>query len=301
MPAGTTILVYQAYGHEAILEECLWSLLSLSRWIQPEEAPDVWIYTDQPEWFQAWPIPFSVVYQKLDAEKIKAWRGPQNFVHRLKIELLADVLKQRPGPLLYLDTDTEFVQSPLPLLRSVAAGKRFMHVSEGKLSQPQQPVLNKLLSFFQKHPNLPGCKLEVTGDTEMWNAGVLGFSEKEECPLHQALLLTDALYPLYPKHIVEQFSFSVVMQEKGVVHAAAPYLFHYWNFKEWRLWLASFFKQFKGESWGNLLRLSQLLQAHVALQEKGGFYQRRSLWGKIKKEKWQPRLPDWEKLLQQLQ
>lgn len=130
----------------------------------------------------------------------------------------------------------------------------------------------------------------------MWNAGVLGISPQDGPLLQRVLSLTDALYPRYPKHIIEQFAFSVVLQEAQNLHSAAPWVLHYWNFKEWRLWLSAFFSAFKGADWRTLEQKSFLIQLHVELQEKAGFYQRRSLWGKIRKEKWQPRLPDWEKL-----
>ncbi len=283
-----THLIYQAYGHEAIFQECLWSLLSLGKWVAPEDAPPVVIYTDKPEWFQAWPIPFRVLFQKLDAATIKAWRGPQDFVHRLKIEVLADAQHRYQSPLLYLDTDTEFTQSPLPLLQRIAAGERFMHVSEGALSRPQQPVLNKMLRFFQRTALPPELALRITPETEMWNAGVLGFSPGAEGLLERTLLLTDTLYPRYLKHIVEQFAFTAAMAEKGPLHPAAPWVFHYWNFKEWRLWLAAFFQRFRNADWQTLLREKDAMPIHVPLQEKMGFYQRRSLWGKMTKEQWQP-------------
>ena len=289
-----TALVYQAYGPEAVFRECLWSLISLARWVPPEEAPPILIYTDNPQWFVDRGISFPITFCPLDAATIKAWRGPHDFVHRLKIELLLDARKRYKGPLLYLDTDTEFIQSPMPLLQRVAAGDLFMHVSEGRLSRPQQPVLNKLLKAFESRKIGAGLGITVTEATEMWNAGVLGFSGQADNILQRTLELTDALYPQYPKHIVEQFAFSVAFSEAGNVHSAAPWIFHYWNFKEWRLWLASFFDYFRNAAWCELVRQSSRMPIHVPLQEKMGFYQGRSLWGKITKEKWQPSLPDWE-------
>lgn len=152
MSTAKTHLVYQAYGAEAILEECLWSLLSLSRCTRPEDVPPVVIYTDKPDWFRAWSIPFPIRYEPLDVARIEAWRGPQQFVHRLKVEMLLDALLRFEAPLLYLDTDAEFVQSPRPLLEAIARGNHYMHVCEGALSQPGQPVRNKLLSFSTKPP-----------------------------------------------------------------------------------------------------------------------------------------------------
>ncbi len=289
-----TLMVYQAYGAEAILQECLWSLLSLARRMPAAEWPLVVIYTDRPDWFKAWPIPVPIDFQQVDAATIQAWRGPHQFVHRFKIEMLLDVQRRYPNPVLYLDTDTEFTQSPAHLLQRIAAGDRFMHVSEGSLARAQQPVLNKLLSFFRKQGAFPELSLQVSPQTEMWNAGVLGVpAPGTELP-DRALQLTDALYPKYPKHIVEQFAFSVAYQEHSTVHSAAPWIFHYWNFKEWRLWLAAFLDRFRNAGWDELVHQSSLLPIHVPLQEKMGFYQGRSLWGKIRKERWQPWLSTWD-------
>jgi hypothetical protein len=46
-------IVFQAYGHEYILRECLFALLTFSRVHQQQMPADleIWIYTDREDWF----------------------------------------------------------------------------------------------------------------------------------------------------------------------------------------------------------------------------------------------------------
>jgi hypothetical protein len=110
--------------------------------------------------------------------------------------------------------------------------------------------------------------------------------------LDDVLRFTDNEYPKFPKHIVEQFAFSVFFSPGGI-SAASPYIIHYWNLKEAGIVLASFFNYFKEKSWGDLVRHSLTVQIPVLMQEKINFYQNRSVFDKLKKENWTPTIPDW--------
>ena len=134
----------------------------------------------------------------------------------------------------------------------------------------------------------------------MWNAGILGFSTKDKSMLDDVLTFTDKHYPKFPKHIVEQFAFSVRFQQTGAIKAASPYIIHYWNMKEVRLLLASFFATFKDRPWNELVRLVDLIQLPVLMQEKVNFLHNRSIMDKLKKMQWQPTIPDWTELMKQL-
>ena len=99
---------------------------------------------------------------------------------------------------------------------------------------------------------------------------------------------------------MEQFAFSVYFQQAGNVKAAAPYITHYWNLKEVRPLLASFFEHFKNRSWTELVCYSQLIQMPVLMQEKGNFYSNRSIKKALQKVHWLPVQPDWNELSKQL-
>jgi len=76
----------------------------------------------------------------------------------------------------------------------------------------------------------------------MWNAGVLGLPAQAVQRLDTVLALTDQLYRLYPKHVMEQLAFSQVLSQVGKLSAADACIHHYWRDKdEWNSRLADFF------------------------------------------------------------
>lgn len=238
-------------------------------------------------------------FRHIDANTIKQWRGSIDFTHRVKIELLKDFTQTRTGNVLYLDSDTVFINRIGKMLEQIQVGKLYMHVMEGRVSDKQNPVLAKLDNYLRKNPGRK-VKGQPIYDLAMWNAGVLGFNTQYNHLLDEVLKFTDSEYPKFPKHIVEQFAFSVSFQEQDDVKSAAQSILHYWNLKELRPLLSSFFDHFRDKSWEELTQLSQLIQIHVLIQEKANFYRNRSIVAAIQKKQWQPEIRNWEELCKQL-
>jgi lipopolysaccharide biosynthesis glycosyltransferase len=302
MKRQTNYIVYLCYGNESTLHECVYSLLSLSRLYAPGELTntEIWIYTDNPGYFEAFKnCPLPLHYRTIDTATIKLWRGKIDFTHRVKIELLKDLTKDKTGNILYVDSDTVFTHHIDIVFAQIQAGKLYMHVHEGIVSDNGNPILTKLNGHLQK-----SVTQKVNGkpvhDLAMWNAGVLGFNTKYKALLDSVLAFTDSQYAQFPKHVVEQFAFSVYFQQAGLVKAAAPYIIHYWNLKEMRGALASFFSHFKDKSWEELTHYSQLIQMHTLMQEKGNFYSNRSIVHALQKKRWLPVKPDWDEMMKQL-
>jgi hypothetical protein len=231
-------LIYQAYGSPDILNEALLSILSYLR--QPAEAT-VLVYTDQPAHFQAVLADApGVTYVFVEPAQWRAWRGEIDFVHRVKIKVLQHAAAHYTGQLLYVDTDTIFTQSVAPIFAALVQGERFMHVSEGRLGDGN-PLNRKINRALQRaaRPVLAGESIGPA--TRMYNAGVLGLRTLDAPLLAEVLALTEQLYRLYPKHVMEQLAFSVVWAQSGPVREAAPWVYHYWNLKEIRPVLAQLF------------------------------------------------------------
>lgn len=304
MSAAKNIIVFQAYGNQSILNECVFSLLTFTRIGQSFSDLQVWIYTDNEAYFESFTVcPVPIHYRTIDASQIKEWRGATDFVHRVKIQILKDLAAIQPqANILYLDTDTEFLQPIDTVMQRIAKGQLFMHIDEGVIREEGNPILKKLNKFLADNRSIPvdDGTINVSDDAVMWNAGVLGFRAADAAMLNDVLGVTDVLHKKYQKHIIEQFAFSLIFQNKQQVKAAYPYIMHYWNLKEFRVILDSFFTYFKGCSWTELETYSRLLQVQVYIQQKANFYQTRSISKKIAKETWQPKIPDWDDLLKQL-
>lgn len=280
-------LVYQAYGHTDILHECLYSLYSFAA---TGSDAQVVIYTDQQVYMEAHlPANISVVFRPVDTARIRAWRGGHDFVHRFKVMMLRDFCStlNREDEILYVDTDVTFTAPVREIFEDIHTGSLYMHTCEGNIRKPghKNLVFKKLAAYMSS--GAPGAARIPSGQ-DMWNAGVLGFRAADAALLDEVLAFTDAVYPEYPKHIVEQLAFSVVFShQKRALRASDQQIFHYWNFKEFRAVLRAFFAQPATPERRaaaieaiNPLRLSQPKAAYEAL----GFIARniRKLGGKWK-------------------
>ncbi len=294
-------IVFQCYGYEAVFLECAFSLMSLSGLYTPAELSntEIWIYTDKPEWFDKLNCPLPIYFRKMDAALIKQWRGKIDFVHRVKIELLLDFTQSRTGNVLYADTDMVFLHPLGDVWSGIDKGELYMHIQEGKISERGNPIFKKLDNYLRTGAAIQN-KQSPLYDMDMWNAGVLGFNTQHRHLLTQALAYTDSEYPRFPKHIVEQFAFSIQFQTTGNVKAAMPYMLHYWNMKEMRPVISSFLEHFKGRSWNELTRYSRLIQPYLLVTEKNMFIQNRSLSEKVLNKKWQPAPYNWLQLEKQM-
>ncbi len=302
--ADKTYLVFQCYGIKEIFDECLFALLTFSAFHKKEDLDDVeiWIYTDNPSYFQSlndcW-LPLN--FRTIDQEQIKQWRGAIDFVHRVKIEVLKDFTKDRDGNVLYLDTDIAFLLPIHDIFKGLSEGKRYMHIMEGSIESDNNVVLQKLHNYLKQKSTIHagGKEWPVPLNTQMWNAGVLGF-RIGDIDLYEVLTFTDDFYKVYKRHIVEQFAFSYYFQQSVAIKTAAPYCLHYWNFKGLRLLLNSFFEHFKEASWDELIQYRKLIQIPAEMQVKSNYLEYRNIVHHLFNKKWIPKTPDWDSLLDQL-
>lgn len=257
-------LVYQAYGHADILHEAIFSILSFRRVASEalRQSCQVWVYTDQPEYLDRF-LQGSARYLPMPPERLQAWRGPINFVHRVKVEMLRDFCADRQGAVLYADTDTVFEADPSPIFAAIEQGTCWMHVREGHIADRPNPVLRKLHRFLASDQNptvqLPTRQVRIPPTADMWNAGLLGFHTDRRQLADEVLLLTDTIYPHYPRHVVEQLAFSWLFQQEKELRPAADWVCHYWYFKEFRPVLEAFFGAMAGRSVDELAALTARL------------------------------------------
>lgn len=293
-------ILYQAYGSQDIKNELLFSLVSLLPYTV-ENQYQIIIYTDDEAYFQR---PFlsdlRLVFQPLTPERIIEWQGEDKFVHRLKIKLIEDFLERGGTTGLYLDTDTVFTKNPKPLFEAIREGKFWMHLKEGPIQGSKNPLFQKITRFIQNNrehvEDLPYSKAFI--QMMMYNAGLIGFDYRLDSHMSEILKLNDGLYELYPKHIMEQLAFSLVLQQNFDLLEAHPYVFHYWNLKEIRPLLKKFFEKYGQSDTPTIFSKSVAIQPEILVSAKAQLLDRkRNQVKKLLGIKTRYKAPDLEELI----
>jgi hypothetical protein len=231
-------LLLLAYGRETEYYRAIFAVLSCWAW-QPRQAVAATIFTDQPAFFEPYLAGLPAEYHLLTSHYLTELRGPQQYVHRVKAQLIAQAFLQYPGEeLLFIDSDTFFLTSPDGLLHSLATGQAVMHQREYKLSEAvgiyaefnQAKYPKKLLELLSHRCfALGGAQVQFHPTQSCWNSGVLGLPRALAPLLPDMLHLIDELYAGTGWFISEQLGFSLALQARGQVQACDRYVYHYWG------------------------------------------------------------------------
>lgn len=234
-------IVIQAYGNPDIINQSKFCILSALKF---GFNGNIIIYTDTPEAYLSFEN--KIKLEPVNDEMIKDWKGPYNFVHRLKIKMLQDYSNKYSGKMLYMDSDTYFLTTPDILFDEIENGKALMHECEGQLSKKSNPILKKTYRFVKNTTiNINGKSHKISPDSRMWNAGVIGLADEDISVLDKVLELNDAIYQHWQKHVVEQFSFSYYLQTMFDLKDCKQSIMHYWGNKEYmNNMLRSFFDKY---------------------------------------------------------
>lgn len=184
----------------------------------------------------------------LTAEMIQKWRGEIDFVHRVKIEVLIDFFKRFEGHCFYIDSDTIFLDSPAEIIKGIENHELYMHINEGMIKSKINPIFKKMYKFLKAHTDVPL-------DSQMWNAGMIGIHNDDKDLLYKILNLTDEWYIIFPKHVIEQFAVSYILQSQKPIKATDHIIHHFWDFKEFRNHIDYFFDSNPGKKYKELLAL----------------------------------------------
>lgn len=220
-------LVTQAYGKEEIRTEALYAAWSALAW-RGELPLDIHVYTDDAAPYA--PLAGRIDVRVLSPEEIRAWRGPEDFIHRLKAAMIRDMVRRFPGEkLLYVDADVFFTGPLSTLFERIAPGRAVMHEREYPVATHPSAQMKK----FRAHMGaltFRGKPVDLTRD--MWNAGVVGMDPAQFALVDEWLEFIDALYPLYKRGLVEQYGIGHLLQREATVEPTDDVVFHYWFQKD---------------------------------------------------------------------
>jgi hypothetical protein len=231
-------LLLLAYGRQTEYYRAIFAALSAWAW-QPSPTVAATIYTDQPSFFEPYLAGLPVEYSYLSENRLTELKGPLNFVHRVKAQLIAQAFLDYPTEeLLFIDSDTFFKKAPDSLLQRLAHGAPTMHQHEYQLADSvsihsgfgQAHYPEKLLALLASRSfRLGGQLVQFHAGQSSWNSGVLGLPQAMAPLLPDILTLVDELYAGTGWFLCEQLAFSLALQANGPVQACDQFVYHYWG------------------------------------------------------------------------
>jgi len=217
-------IVYQSYGNNDVFKQTLFSIFTLQYYLSETRINfphSIIVYTDKPEIFSKYNLETSLLSQNL----IQEWKGKYNFLHRVKIIIIEDAARRYNDSIIYIDSDTYFIKSPILLFKKISSEISLMLNNEGQISKNNQKLLFNFLSNK--------TKLDIGNNKIfMWNAGLIGIDKSNIHLINKILELNDNIYEKFYRHIVEQFSFSYYLQINTNIYSCDDYLIHYCGDKE---------------------------------------------------------------------
>ncbi|MFZ2446021.1 MAG: hypothetical protein WAW37_06670 [Syntrophobacteraceae bacterium] len=220
------IFVYLAHGGRQFRKG---AVLSISSLLATGPVPgDIVVFTDRPGDFEGLPVEIAPLTKAL----LKKWKGPYGFTHRVKIELIRDVLEKYGKSVIFMDSDTFWTESPAGICRFLDEGFPVLHEREAVLSETYFP---EYLAVVRDREKLAGAGLSPADLKELWvhNAGVIGIPRAMDPDiLEQVARFCDFMSRDVPRLMEwsEQLAFSYTFHSLGLeIKAADGCVFHYWR------------------------------------------------------------------------
>lgn len=284
-----TVLLYHAYGNIALHQQVMFSILTLHHFIVGNyDNLTVVVYTDEPNLYQQFQTKIPISFELLTPEILSTFKGPNQFVHRVKICIIKDCFDKYKKNILYLDSDTYFTESPFSLFNNIDTNKSIMNSNDYDLNNADELYENLDWLLIRRairdyEYTIDGNIIKIPLTTRMWNAGVIGLSFENRGILEKVLDLTDQIYKNKKVFTAEQFAFSYYLQNHTNMMTSGNVIFHYWpNFigKYWKSMYNYHFRHFF-EDYKNLSLTEKAIKA-VELT-----YKHEELILLPKKTKWQ--------------
>lgn len=287
-------LIYLSFGNDDYHRETLFSLLSFYKFHSEKAQVTIIIYTDKSIFFKQI-LPSSVHYRILDSQQINDWKGSLNYIYRLKTKVLQEVCATYTGNFLFVDTDTVFLKNCIFLFEEIHKGELLLDACEGKLINNPGGIARKTRAFLKQKSSFSIASddkpIQLDKNFVAWNSGTIGFTNTIAKILISVEELIDELYAKSNLFVVEQIALSYYFQKIKSPKATENYIHHYWNFKEFRTVLKTFFDHNESKTFTELItEIHKIDPQKLAIPKRNykklSFFQKQ--WRKISTgKKWQ--------------
>lgn len=233
------LLVTQSFGRESEYKRVILSVLSFWALYSGDRSQvKTVLSTDNPNYFKPYFEGIPVEYIMLSPEKIKQMRGEIDFIHRMKIALIEEAFQRYLGAdMLYVDSDTIFLEDPKSLLENIVGNNSFMHLVEFEYGEYKkfanqgsgEANHSPFIKFLESKKFVTSRGEEEFHSLAGWNAGVMGLPAKVTAFLPDIFALTDEFYLAAPLNGSEQAAFSYILQTRTTLRDCEEYVCHYWG------------------------------------------------------------------------
>lgn len=210
-------------------------------WARKNIEDRIIVVAEDPSLFNSFENHIEII--PINRDIIKEWEGKYHFFWRVKIKALQLIAQKYPSDsILYLDGDTFFYQNMDSLRNGLINGQNYMHIKEGKLSTLSSKT-EKLM--WNQMEGKVYHDIKIDENTAMWNAGLIGISNQHFDCLELTLGINDAMCADHvTRRLIEQFAFSIGLNEYSALQPADHIVGHYWgNKKQWNKIINDFLKE----------------------------------------------------------
>lgn len=232
-----------SYGCEVEYQRAVFAVLSFWAWHQGDRsAVKTIVFTDRPGFFVPYFVGLPVEYRLLTPASLAQMRGAQDYIHRIKLCIISQIIKEQPNDaLLFCDADTFFMSPAAALLGCLRPGYSILHKREhsfeeaiatwASFSPPQDEYPRKFIGLIknQVFELQPDTHYSFSASQIMWNSGVVGLTAEIVVLMPAILALNDKFYAASHWIVSEQVALSLALQTQTEVLPSNQYVFHYWG------------------------------------------------------------------------
>ena len=237
-------VLYLSHGGQKYREQTRYSVLTLLALLLERNRNDfhIAVYSDRPDQIPAHDL-VQPIY--VGPDEFASWRGPLDYVHRIKLEVLRRALGDFGAPLIYVDSDTRWLRIPDEPFTALSGRDRapacYLYKVEGSISASFFPQYFRLL--HKKRPKLIEWRIPSDPPWTMWNSGTVGIPRQGDGFIDDVLQVNDELLPhVSYRDCVEQLALSLVAGRCFKPRPFDAYLEHWWSYgSELPVFLQRFF------------------------------------------------------------
>jgi heptosyltransferase III len=208
------ILLYIVYGEDqSYYDGAIFSFLTFKNWMSDTCDIEVVVLTEKPDVFEHYPVKIFSISQKQKNE----WSLNGKYHFRIKNRGMAHIMDQlelkKKDKILFLDADTYFHKSPLPLFDLIQPNQALFYLNEGLIYKRKR--FQVYIDYLEgKTIQIDNEVYKLSKDSAMWGSLMVGIMPNMRSSLEWADKLMQVFIDIVPAHTIEPFSLAESLLKK---------------------------------------------------------------------------------------